>query len=126
MHTTPRRKQKLSLKAALASLILLVLIGITIKATWNIYGKERETRAKLEEVSAEHEDLASRQRELTEKIEGLETPIGTEREIRSKFQVAREGEELVIIKEEALEEEEMAPESEKSTFWERVKSTLHF
>lgn len=75
-------------------LLLLLFIG---KATWNLYAKERESRANLTRVEAELQNLNLREARLRGDIARLEGPEGIETEIREQFQVAKPGERMVVL-----------------------------
>ena len=51
-------------------------------------------------VKKEVDNLKRRKEELENKIEMMKTPLGAEKELRSKFQVAKPGEEYVVIVEQ--------------------------
>jgi len=94
-----QRKRKIrrllySRSALAIAFILLILIG---KATWGLYVKERESRENLDRVEAELSALTERERRLKEDIARLQTPEGLETEIREQFQVAKPGEQMVVL-----------------------------
>lgn len=78
-------------------LVLIVLIFVLIRAVWNVYTKERETRERLSEVRAEHAELSEREAFLETEIERLSTESGVEDEIRRQYGLAREGERVFVI-----------------------------
>ncbi len=88
------RKILYSRGALAVAFILLLLIG---KATWGLYIKERESRKNLDRVEAELSALTARERKLQEDIARLQTPEGLESEIREQFQVAKPGEQMVVL-----------------------------
>lgn len=75
-------------------LFLLMLVG---KATWNLYVKERESRTNLTRVEAELFNLNLRATRLRGDITRLQSPEGIESEIREQFQVAKPGERMVVL-----------------------------
>ena len=75
-------------------LVLLVLIG---KGTWNMYTKQHEAYLDRVDVESSLSSLKSKQDFLTREISGLKTQNGVELEIRDKFNVKRPGEEVAVI-----------------------------
>ena len=79
------------------------------------YQVEREMADRRASAEAELQALHDRAVSLEEKVDHLENQRGLEEEIRTRFDVAREGEQVVIIldaesEEVDLSEVEIAPE----------------
>ncbi len=100
--------------------VLTLLVLFVLHSTWSVYQKKRESE-RMRNLSLQHvEELRQREGELTVKIERLDTEAGIEEEIRSKFNVAKQEENIVII----------VPPSDLGTsttdsrtgFWKKVKS----
>ncbi|MEX0935080.1 MAG: septum formation initiator family protein [Candidatus Paceibacterota bacterium] len=100
--------------------IVLVLALLVSRAAWNVYEKERLTRAKLNEAERELVELEAREAVLQEDIATLETPAGVEEEIRTTYGFAKEGEEVLVILEE--ETEPLNFTHPKPTLWQRIVS----
>ena len=98
-----------------ALLLLLVLVLFLGRATFQIYQKERESRANLRQAETEVSALAARDIDLREKVERLQTESGMEAEIRSQFQVAKPGEKMVVM----IDDDAEAPveSAQKQTMW---------
>lgn len=92
-----RRVMKKRLYSVGTSLVLLVVFGFLAKASWNVYGKERESREKAEQAKTELMNLQTRAQVLEMEIARLNTKEGIEKEIRENFRMARDGENLAII-----------------------------
>ena len=86
-------------KATLATLCLLVLLFA--HSTWVVFQKKRASEelknGSLQAVAI----LLARDTELKSRIDRLETEPGIEEEIRSKFTVAKNGENMVVVVEDA-------------------------
>ena len=99
---------------------VLVLLGIVVLlfvySVWGAYQKESETREKWKNREEVLIELEGREKELSTEIDRLETEKGTEAEIRSKFEVAKEGEEVIVIVEPPEEEVRDAPPPKKGFF----------
>lgn len=80
------------------TLVVLAALAIVLgNAVWNIYGKERTSVARRAEREAELTDVTERSRVLAVEIERLSTTRGVEEEVRKKFEVAGEGEGVIIL-----------------------------
>ncbi len=88
---------------------LVLLAGVPV---YNVYQKFIDTLERKEAVAAELARVEYREAVLREEIERLDTPLGREAEIRQKFELGREGEQLIIIIEDEEEgvSEEFVPE----------------
>ena len=85
--------------------LLIVVSVLLVYSVWGSYQKESETREKWKGRSAVLSELELRETELSTETERLKTERGIEAEIRSKFEVALEGEKVIIIVEPPEEEE---------------------
>lgn len=93
------------------SLIILFLILIFVgKGFFGVYQKYSFSKDALAKSESELAVLKEKKDNIDQKIKNLETETGIEQEIRAKFDVAKEGERLVVIvddkKEETIVEEE--------------------
>ncbi len=66
-------------------------------AVWGVYGKHQEAKARKQLLAEEYATMTEREHALTEKLDHLQTERGMEEEIRAKFQVARPGEEIIVL-----------------------------
>lgn len=109
-------------------IILLVSAGVFLSfSVYDRYVVSVEMQKKLDERRAELEKLEMRAEALNAKVEYLEDERGVEEELRSRFDVAKEGEEVIILLEAdrgaatSVEEEMEAEEVPSQTFWARMK-----
>jgi cell division protein FtsB len=86
-------------RVGIAALVLLVVFAAA--AVWNVYEKERESRALRLQVEGQLEDLRAREAKLNVDIAKLETDRGLEEALRDQYEVAKAGERLLIIVEPA-------------------------
>lgn len=100
--------------------LLIVLIAIAGKATWNVYHKERDSQERLSRVQEEHEELLEEEAFLTEDIDRLTTDAGIEEEIRELYGFGKEGEQVVILVENKTEADDT--QQKDTNLWSRVKS----
>lgn len=93
---TLRKKRKwLYSKWTILALFVVFILGLD--SVWNIYQKEKLSKANLDQASLELNTLKERQAALEHSIGRLATPQGLDEEIRNKFSVAKDGEEVAII-----------------------------
>lgn len=99
--------------------VLLVLVLIVAHSTFRVYQKKRDSE-KMRDISmVQVEELRKRELELRSKIERLETEQGVEEEIRSKFSVAKQDENMVLV---VLQQETgTSTSTPKKGFWSRIK-----
>ena len=99
-------------------IILLLLVFLALRSNWIIYEKKRASDELKESSQARVDELKNRANEIEAKIEHLSTPSGVEDEIRSKFNVAKEGENIVIV----LEDDSLDASSTQSKigFWTKI------
>lgn len=98
-------------------LILSVMFGFAVH---DRYVVEREMALRLAKSEAELERETYRRAELAKKVEKLNTQQGIESEIRKNFDVAREGETVVVLVEEDRPMIEPLPATpSKGSIWQR-------
>jgi len=101
-------------KPVLVALFLLVFfVG---KATWNVYDKLEMSKLNLEKEMRELQKLQERQAALASQIDYLQTDQGVEAEIRKKYRVVKEGEEIAVIIDDDITLPE-ATTTPKRSFW---------
>ncbi|GEM_PF-530529 len=99
--------------------VLGILVLIVIHSTWVVYKKKKESES-LKTISLNNvEELRKRDKELEARIERLSTTPGIEEEIRSKFSVAKQNENVVIIVSE--EAKKASSTSKNDSFWQKIK-----
>ncbi len=100
-------KEKRTVKRFLYSKITIVLLALVlvflINSAWGVSKKARVAYENKERVSGDLIELKERERALLENIEKLKTERGVESEIREKFGVVKNGEEVVVIVDSKVE-----------------------
>ncbi len=89
------RKSKLYSRYTL--LFLFVMIILVGKGLINIYQKNISSREEVNLVELKKQSLQNRYDDLSNKVEDLKTPQGVEKEIRSKFDVVKPGESVIVV-----------------------------
>lgn len=93
--------------------VLFLLSGLISVSAYNRYEVSNEMRGKLEAKDKELQELQQRAQLLEAKVDYLDNERGIEEELRNRFDVAKEGEQVVILlnaKETAVEAAQV-PES---------------
>ncbi|MDQ3089661.1 MAG: septum formation initiator family protein [bacterium] len=80
-----------------ALILLLVLVLLTVRGTWQVLEKRAESIKYVEALEERSKILEERKRELDEEVDYLETEAGIDEEIKERFNVAKMGEKVVII-----------------------------
>lgn len=93
--------------------ILAVLLFLMAMSVFERFTVEREMASRREEAEMELQALRQRAAALEAQVEYLEDERGMEAEIRDRFDVAKEGEQVVIILEDAGTETEETTEPTK-------------
>jgi len=121
MDFNENRKIKRLLYSKVTLIILALLVIWLSFNVFSMYKKERDTRLRRIEQREVLDELEGREASLKEEIERLSTERGIEQEVRSKFEVGKEGEEVVIIVDNPDDEDVNKKEIEK-TFWQKIFS----
>jgi len=117
-------QKKQNIKRALYSKPVLVLMGIVflflVYVTWNMYTKAMVPQANR--ISAEEElaELQAREVELMARIEMLGTEEGIELEVRDKFGLVRDGEEVVVIVEDTSSGGSSDRNANNISLWQKI------
>ena len=83
-----------------------------------MYQKSRLSKEALAQSEAAYAELLDRERFLDEELDRLSTTAGVEAEVRERFGVAKDGEEVIVV---LSENEDESIEPEERGFWARVK-----
>ena len=79
------------------TVVLLLALFALLKGGWNVYQKQREAYVHKINAEAKLDELVDRKRQLQAEVLHLKSNRGIEEEMRQQFEVAREGEGLIII-----------------------------
>lgn len=91
------RKMARTLGKRLLTAMLLLLVIAMARGVWGVYQKERAAVENRQQAEAELAELQKRERELQEELARLQTERGKEAELRQQFEVAKEGEKLIVV-----------------------------
>lgn len=82
------------------AIILLILVLVMIKASWGVYQKKIASHKAVALATQEVDSLKERKSFFESEIEYLNTPEGIEAELRERFRVGKDGEEIAVILDE--------------------------
>ena len=104
-----------------ATLIVLFLLTlVVVHSTWSVYQKKVESE-EMKNISQKNVDeLRARDNDLNSKIQRLDTTPGLEAEIRSKFTVAKNNENMVVIVDD--KQSDATTTIAKASFWTKLKA----
>lgn len=105
---------------------LILLIFFLGRAVWNAYSESVETKKQVARVQAEFNEVSSRVSTLSKDVASLKTEDGVEKEIRKRFSVAKDGEQVVIIVTDPPKDEEVPQNSEPGFFKNLIQSIRDF
>lgn len=112
-----KRKLKRFLYSWPSIVVLLVILFFLLSSVWDVFKIENDTRAKRAERNSVLSELEERNGVLSAEVSRLKTDRGVEEEIRSKFEVSKKGEGVVVIIDKETEKEEV---KERNGFFYRI------
>ena len=111
-----KEQTKSKLYSRYTLLTLFVLIILTGKGLINIYQKNISSEEEKRLVEKKKDELQNRYDSLSNRVEELKTPQGMEKEIRSKFDVVKPGENVIVV----VDKEVPAPVKEETNVIKRL------
>jgi len=95
---------------------MLLMSGLLAKGVWGIYNKSQDSTLRASTAKAELSKLIERRDALERNLKHIKSSAGVEAELRGKFDVAREGEHLLVI----IDKEVKVPKPKvKDSWWSR-------
>lgn len=104
-----KRKIRAVLGSRITQVIILVITAWVLLSVYERFLIAREMSERREAVEQEIEALTNRKNNLEAEVKYLSNERGIEAEMRRQFDIAREGEQVVIIVEDENEPVEPAP-----------------
>ena len=96
---------------------LLVIVVFISMSVYERYGVERDMSNRRNSAESELEHLNERKVQIEDRVEYLEGDRGIEEEIRKNFDVAKEGEQVIILVGNDEEVDEPVAETEIESPW---------
>ncbi len=104
--------------------LLILLVALLFRSVYLAYLRERATAKLLSERRNELNQVETRVAAVAERVRQLNTPRGVEEEVRSRFQVAKPGEKVIVIVDQ--DATSTAASADTARFWSRVKKFFGF
>lgn len=104
--------------------VLLIVFALFAKGTWSVYQKSSYAKENRDRAEQELEQLNEREEALSIELTRLETPRGLEEEIRHKFDVGKEGEQLLVLVD--APEPVVLPKITEANIWQKIVRFLGF
>lgn len=101
-------------------IILFAFLVILSYSVFSLYKKRNEALTKTRAAEAELNRVKEKQAQIDSSLDKLSTPEGIEDAIRDKFQVVKNGEELIVVT-DPEQNKIIEEENEKQTFWDKIK-----
>jgi len=113
-----RNKSWRSIYQKIFIFILAVMVIFLGNASWNAYQKYKVAKGNRDNAAAELGKLYEREEKLKEDTDLLKTQEGIETLLRQRFNIAKEGEGVVVIVDKEDEEKtKQADLSKDTSFW---------
>lgn len=101
--------------------MLLIILILVTNGVWGVLQKARESKIKLDVAREEYKTFKSRHDNLASQVSFLETEAGIEKEIRTKYNFAKQDEKAIIIVDND-EEDELTEEEKPRGIFGTIKS----
>jgi cell division protein FtsB len=92
-----KQRMKRRLYSTPALILLAFITFLFVRGTYVVLEKKSESARSVELLNEKAIALRQKQVELADNIEALKTSEGIEREVKEKYNVAKEGERVVIL-----------------------------
>lgn len=102
--------------------ILAILLLVVVRGVWGVYNDAKITEENEFIAQQELQELEERKQRIGAEIEELNSASGVEKEIRNKFSVVKEGEEMIMILDE--KNPNHGSDLEKDSFWSKIVNWL--
>ncbi len=125
-----RKRIKSFFKSGYFALFLFLIFFWMGGSVFNVYKKDRLAQENRAKIKKEFDVLEKKKNSLQYEINRLQSQDGVEEELRRRFQVAKEGEQILIIVDKDEEKKEipivLEKESVWSSIWKEMMATLSF
>ena len=118
-----RKNWRRTIAAKPVLLVMVILIFLLGQGVVNVYKKNEQAKDKVNKVLKQKEVLQKDYDALKKEMDTIKTNFGVEAELRRKFDIAKEGEELIVIVDV---EKEIETVEEKKTWWGSVKEVFGY
>ena len=101
---------------------LIMAAVLLLFSNWRILTKAMDSIKYRKLAEANLASLEERRLELQNKVDSLETESGVDRQIRERFPVAKEGEEVIMIIDNNASNQQEEEISDNINFWQKLKN----
>jgi cell division protein FtsB len=101
-------------------LLLFVLCLIVGKGLVGVYEKEKASRLEVERLQKQKQEVEQKLMHVSARVDRLHTESGIEREIRSKFDIVKEGEGVIVVVDKELPQPPKEKRGVLKRFWHGV------
>lgn len=119
-----KHNHRVSPKTILAAAFALVVAFLLAASVFGLAEKYFTIRRHIQALKKEEVLLQQKKETLTKTNEYLATPEGAEQNLRSKFNLVRPGEEMIIITPSTSNTLVEAPRGPVGRFWDVIRSAL--
>jgi len=114
------RDKKIAFLSSKPFIILeIIFIVLIFRGVWGVYDKYKRAEETRDNTQAEFEKVNDRYLKLEKRVEYLGTDFAQEEALRERFNVLKEGEEVIRMVNKETEIEEDIVEEEKG-FWKNI------
>lgn len=108
--------------------ILLLAVVFLGNATWNAHQGYKKAKEKEEHAARQLTELTKRKEGIEKDLNRLQTAQGVEAELRQRYNVGKEGEEVIVVvsEDEGQEEQKDDNRSFIAALWQAVVSVFSF
>ena len=113
-------------KIIYSKFFLIVLAGIFIYSSYStylVYKKKKDSEKEVVKIESYYLEMQSKKNNIEKDIIQLKTDDGIEKEIRDKFGLAKDSEQMIVI---VNDKNIIPPSTKEPTFWQKVKYFFHF
>ena len=112
----PRTDPVRLMRRRIIIIVLLLILAGAVRGVWGVYHKEYESSLLRVEAEAQLEGVKEREMQLRADLARLKSERGIEEVLRKEYELAREGEGVLVIIDD--EPEEAPPPVREKTWWE--------
>ena len=122
ISTGKKKRDRMIIIRRIFVVFALISLPFITQGTWNMYQSFLRARTEAENEKQEHENLVARRESVKKSLDAISTRAGMEGEIRKRFDVGQEGEELIIVIDRPAVEENTP--LVKKLWWEEWRDKL--
>lgn len=115
-----QRQKRTSPKRVLGAVVAVVVAFLLLASVVGLAEKYVAIRKRVRDLKEEQAELAQKQLALKKTNEYIETEEGIERELRTKYNVIKPGEGVIVITNPGDGEEDVGPSSRVGRWWDSL------